>query len=175
MQSLSWSNSVGLGPGIVCAILAAANPPAAAEETTVSATEVCELLGNAEVERVTGQKMYNEPTPMSLKGGAGALCGFDNAQVIVFTGKNSKRLWSSLLEGFGYGSVQNHRVPDLGDGAYSFYYVPENKYQDAGTFIVVSNNERTFAVSVAAEEGQPAQSTEAKAIELAKIVMTKLP
>lgn len=165
----------GLGLGIVCAILGAVESPAAAGETSLSAAEACALLDSAEVERVTGQKMYGEPTPMSLKGGAGALCGFDNTQVIIFKGKDSERLWNNFLEGFGYGGVQKHPMPNLGDRAYSFRFVPENKYQDAGTFIVVLNSERTFAVSVSAEEGEPPQSTEAKAVELAKIVLTKLP
>jgi hypothetical protein len=50
--------------------------------------------------------------------------------------------------------VQRHPVPSLGDRAYSFYFVPESKHQDAGTFVVVFNGERTFAVSVSAEEAR---------------------
>jgi hypothetical protein len=147
---------------------------AVVDSTNAGQLQACNLLSNADVEKVTGQKMYSEPTPMALKGGAGALCGFDNAQVIVFSGSDSEVLWEEFLKAFGYNDVQKYPLSDLGDPAYAVYFEPKNEYQDGGTFVVVPSAKRTVAVSVSAKKGQPAESVQPQAVELTRLVLAKL-
>jgi hypothetical protein len=178
MQEILRRSFRGLAMMMVCAAWAVSHQVSAAageRAANMAPPEACALLTNTDVQKVTGRKMFTEPTPMSLKGGAGALCGFDNAQVILFSGDNSETLWDGFLKGFGYGDVQKYPVSGLGDKAYAFYFKPQNEHQDAGTFIVVSAGKRTVAVSVSAEEGQPSESVQPQAVELAKMVLAKLP
>ena len=145
--------------------------PAIGQGLAAGSMEVCGLLTYAAVTEVPGRQMYFEPEPMSLAGGAGAVCAFDEAQIIVFEGDDSETLWNSLIAGFGYADVERFPVPELGERAYSFYPVPQIRYQDTAAFVVVVQEARTVAVSVNAEEGQPAESVLPQAIQLLRIAL----
>ena len=65
-----------------------------------------------------------------------------------------------------------HRGSGVGNRASVFY--ARNKYEDTNAFIVVTASPHTLGISVAAEDGKPAESVQPQAVALAKIVVAKL-
>jgi hypothetical protein len=102
--------------------------------------------------------------PMSLAGGAGALCDSDVVWVIVFSGENSKALWEELIKNSGRGEEERHPVSDLGDQAYALYPKPRNENEYPTAIIVVTIGQHTAAVSVRAQQNRPAESVQPQAV-----------
>jgi hypothetical protein len=65
----------------------------------------CDLLPNADVVRVTGRKSYVEPE--LINGGAG--CGYDDAQLLIYTGDNPEQAWEGTMKVFGHDKAQHSR------------------------------------------------------------------
>ena len=84
------------------------------------------------------------------------VCGYDNGQVLLFTGEGSNAAFDRLLASFGQEDLPRSPVNGLGDGASALFYDPENPYQDHGAFVVFGAGPPTVAVTVYAEEGEPA-------------------
>lgn len=130
----------------------------------------CTLLTNADIEKVTGRKMFTEATLML----GGALCGFDVAQLIVFLGEDAEQRWENMLKSFGHQNEKRFPVPELSDTAYAFYPKPKTEFEDTNAFVVVKADRQVVVLSVASEARQPAQAMQPQAIELTKIVLNKL-
>ena len=130
----------------------------------------CQLLPRADVERVTGQKSLT--TPEAISGGSG--CGYDNAQVLIYTGDKAEANWEATMKNFGRDKAQRLPVTGVGEKAYSFYPKPRDQYEDANAFVVVKQGKYVVAMSVAAPAGKTPQAVEPQALELAKIVLAKL-
>ena len=130
----------------------------------------CSLLSRAEVDKVTGRKSYVDATPFN--GGAG--CSFDNGQVMIFRGNDAEAQWEMTVKGFGQEKAPRTPITGLGEKAYAFYPPAKNKYQDTGAFVVVKKGNAIIAVSVNAPEGQSPQSVQPQAVELAKLVFSRL-
>lgn len=132
--------------------------------------QACSLLSRAEVEMATGQKSYTEPEP--VRGGSG--CGYDNAQLLIYTGSDSESQWEATVRAFGHDKAPRTAIAGLGDKAYSLYPMPRDKYEDTSAFVVVKRGNYTIAMSVAAPPGKTAQSVQPQALELAKLVLSRL-
>jgi hypothetical protein len=130
----------------------------------------CSLLSRAEVDKVTGRKSYVDATPFN--GGAG--CSFENGQVMIFRGNDAEAQWEMTVKGFGQEKAPRTPIAGLGEKAYAFYPPAKNKYQDTGAFVVVKKGNAIIAVSVNSPEGQSPQSVHPQALELAKLVFSRL-
>lgn len=137
--------------------------------------EACALVTKADFERITARTTYSEPEQMSLAGGAGSLCEFESGQLWLYPGDKSGELWKSVVKGFGNQDDPRTPVDGLGDRAYSFSPTPRNAYQDTGIFIVVTQGDTTFTVSVLTVADEPVESVRPLAMELARFVLAKLP
>jgi hypothetical protein len=93
----------------------------------------CQILPIADVVRVTGQKSYNPAMPIS--GGSG--CGYDNGQLLIYTGDKAEAKWESTMKVFGHDKAQRLPIAGLGDKAYTFYPKPRDQYEDSNAFVVV--------------------------------------
>lgn len=137
--------------------------------------QACALVTRADFERITARTTYTEPEQMALAGGAGSLCEFDSGQLWLYPGDESGAQWESVVKGFGNQDDPRTPVEGLGDRAYSFSPTPHNAYQDTGIYIVVTQGDTTFAVSVMTVGDEPVESVRPLAMELARFVLAKLP
>src|SRR3954447_24880364 len=76
--------------------------PAPAQDSSATA-DVCSLLTNADVERVTGTRLYGDPEPTALGGGLACPYGGGAAQVILFSGEDSGQRFDAFVQAFGHG------------------------------------------------------------------------
>jgi hypothetical protein len=76
----------------------------------------------------------------------------------------------------GAGREQTERVPltGVGQSAYALNLDPRAENEYATTLVVATSGQYTAAVSVRATPGEPAESAQPQAIELAKIVVSRL-
>ena len=130
----------------------------------------CQLLPGAEVVRVTGQKSLTPPEPI----GNGYGCGYDNAQLLIYTGDKAEANWEGTMKNFGHDKAQRLPLSGVGEKAYSFYPKPRDQYEDSNAFVVVKQGKYVIAMSVAAPKGKTPQATQPQALELAKIALAKL-
>ena len=65
-------------------------------------------------------------------------------------------------------------MSSLGDHAYVLRLAPRNEREYPTALVVVTSGTNTAAISVRAKDGQSPESAEPEAVELAKIVMSKL-
>jgi 3-deoxy-D-manno-octulosonic-acid transferase len=65
-------------------------------------------------------------------------------------------------------------VSSLGDHAYVLHLAPRNEREYPTALVVVTSGTNTAAISVRAKEGQTAESAQPEAVELAKLVVSKL-
>src|SRR5262245_17243106 len=115
--------------------------PLAAQNTP--ALNGCQLLPASEVARVTGQRNLSEPTRVGLG------CGYDNAQVLIYSGDKAEASWEQTMKTFGHDKAQRFPVAGLGEGAYSFYPKPRDQYEDSNAFVVAKKAKYLVAMSVA--------------------------
>jgi hypothetical protein len=66
-------------------------------------------------------------------------------------------------------------VEGLGEGAFSVLFDPGDPYQDHGAFVVFGAGPPTVAVTVFAEDGEPAEAALPTATAVAKEIAAKLP
>src|SRR5689334_11445254 len=85
-------------------------------------TDVCSLLTRAEVERITGRRQYRDPDAAELAGGS--VCGYSEAEVMLFSGEGSGERLEAMLRSFGHDKDERHPVSGVGDGAYVIYPEP---------------------------------------------------
>ena len=130
----------------------------------------CDLLPNADVVRVTGQRSYVAPERI----GDGYGCSYDAAQLLIYTGDNAEQSWEGTMKTFGHDKAQRFPIAGVGEKAYAFYPKPRDQYEDTNAFVVARQGQYVVALSVAAPKGKTAQMVQPQALELAKIVLAKL-
>jgi hypothetical protein len=135
----------------------------------------CSLMTKAEMEEFTGHQ-YTDPDQTPVTGGAGSVCTYDGgeAQIVVFSGPKSRELWDNYVKIWGHENDERHPVPEAGDGAYITYPKPRDKYEDTIGLIVVNTGPHTLGISLAAKEGQSAESVRPKLVSLTKTVVAKV-
>jgi hypothetical protein len=116
--------------------------------------------------------MHTDATGMPW--GGGTVCGYDNGQIVLFSGVDSRAAFDRLLESFGQQNLSRIPVDGLGEGAFALFFDPESEYQDHGAFVVFGAGPPTVAVTVYAEEGEPAETALPHAISVAEAVAAKL-
>lgn len=142
----------------------------ASKATPAPVPNACQLLPNADVVRVTGQKSYVDPEPI----GGGTGCGYENAQLLIYAGPNAEQQWETTMKTFGHDKAPRAPITGLGEKAYALFPKPRNQYQDTSAFVVAKQGIYLLAMSVAAPSGKTAQSVQPQALELAKLVLAKL-
>src|SRR5690349_12218578 len=86
-----------------------------------AAAQACSLLTNAEVTKITGRRLYDDPDETTLAGGSACTYGGGEAQIILFSGGNSEERFNSFLKGFGKENEPKQPVSGIGDSAYVIY------------------------------------------------------
>jgi hypothetical protein len=142
--------------------------------TPVFASDACSYVANEDVERVTGRKLLFQLTSMPLPDGAGTLCDSNIVRVIVLSGENSEQVWEKMIKDAGREAEEPSSVSSLGDHAYVLHLAPRNEREYPTALVVATSGTNTVAISVRAKEGQSAESAQPAAVELAKIVISKL-
>ena len=137
------------------------------------AADACALMSSDEFEALTGKTEYTDPT--SMPWGEAMVCGYDNGQVLLFTGADSNAAFDRLLASFGQENLPRTPVDGLGEGAFALFYDPENEYQDHGAFVVFGPAPPTLAVTVYAEDGEEAEAALPQAMAVARAIAGKLP
>ncbi len=137
-------------------------------------TDACGLMSRDEFQALTGKTEYTDPTGMPW--GGGTVCGFGNGQIILLTGADSTKVIDGFLTSAEKDLISLRTPVDgLGEGAFSVLFDPEDKYQDHGAFVVFGAGPPMVAVSVNAEDGQPAEVALPQAMAVAEAVAAKLP
>jgi hypothetical protein len=135
--------------------------------------DACGLMSRDEFQALTGKTEYTEPTGMPW--GSGTVCGFGNGQILLFTGEDSREAFDGLLASFGQQDLPRTPVEGLGEGAFAIFFDPQDEYQDHGAFVVFGAGPPTAAVTVYADDGQPAETALPRAMAVAQAVAAKLP
>ena len=136
--------------------------------------DACGLMSRDEFQALTGRTEYGDPTGMPWSGGT--VCGFDNGQIILLTQADSAQVMDRFLANAEKDLVSPRTPVDgLGEGAFSVSFDPENPYQDHGVFVVFGAGPPTVAVTVYAEDGEPAEAALAPAMAVSEAVSAKLP
>ncbi|MFO1141196.1 MAG: hypothetical protein U1E59_02210 [Amaricoccus sp.] len=163
-----------LGPRPLLAVYVAVLVCPLSEAWAQATTDACGLMSRDDFQRFTGKTEYTDPTGMPW--GGGTVCGFGNGQIILLTEANATQVMEGFLESAEKDLVAPRTPVDgLGDGAFSVLFDPEDKYQDHGAFVVFGDGPPTIAVTVYAEDGEPAEAALPAAMTVAKAVAAKLP
>ena len=142
------------------------------EASAQAPADACALMSRDEFQALTGKTEYTDPTGMPW--GSGTVCGFGNGQILLFTGEDSKGAFDQMLASFGQQDLPRSPVEGLGEGAFALFFDPENPYQDHGAFVVFGAGPPTVAVTVYADEKEPAEAALPQAMAVAKAVAAKL-
>lgn len=130
-------------------------------------------MDRATFEELTGKTEFSEPVAMPW--GEASLCGYENGQILLFTGADSKRAFERLLESFGQEDLSREPVAGLGENAFAMFYDPDDPFQDHGAFVVFGAGPPTIAVTVYAAEGEPAKAALPEAMAVAQALVARLP
>jgi hypothetical protein len=146
-----------------------------AAQTTVPTEGIhaCDLLSNADVEKVTGRPSQKPPSRLSEAQSTQSYCGFRDAKVrfTLFSKLPAaqKHVYQELEVG-GFDKAK-HVVAGVGDSAV-IYFMGTGK--DPAGFLVIHTGTRTLTIGVKGDPGQPSESVRPLAVELAKIALAKL-
>jgi hypothetical protein len=157
----------------VCSAGEASSSPAADRDSSGTG-DAGSLLTNADVERITGSRLYGDPEPTALAGDSACTYGGAAAQVILFSGEGSGERIDAFVRGFGQGDEPRHPASGAGDGAYVMHPKPQNAYRDTIGLLVVPLAGHPLGITLAAEDGQPAESVQPSLVALANAVVPKL-
>lgn len=154
------------------ASVAAQAAAAAGKSPSAETIQACSLMTKADIEKLTGQRLFGEPQATALYGGSA--CGWGSTQIVLFSGENSEERYNALLKNFGKDTEQKHPVSGVGDRAYMMFPKPRNQYEDTIALLVITSGQHTMGISVAAEKGQSGESVQPTVMALAKTVVEKL-
>jgi hypothetical protein len=162
------------GPGSLAAVTAMVlgAPWCAAWAQTLS--DACALVSVDEFQSLTGKTEYGDPTGMPWSGGT--VCGFGSGQIILLLQADSTAVMDRFLASAEKDLVSPRTPVDgLGDGAFSVLFDPDDPYQDHGAFVVFGAGPPRVAVTVYAEDGEPAEAARPPAMAVAEAIAAKLP
>jgi hypothetical protein len=161
------------GPGRLAAVTAMVLGAPWCEAWSQASSDACALVGRDEFQSLTGKMEYGDPTGMPWSGGT--VCGFGNGQIILLPQADSMQVMDRFLASAEKDLVSPRTpVEGLGDGAFSVLFDPGDPYQDHGAFVVFGAGPPTVAVTVYAEDGEPAETALPPAMALAEAIAAKL-
>ena len=139
-----------------------------------ASSDACALVSRNEFQSLTGKTEYGNLTGMPWSGGS--VCGFGNGQIILLPQADSTEVMDRFLASAEKDLVSPRTPVDrLGDGAFSVLFDPDDPYQDHGAFVVFGAAPPTVAVTVYAEDGEPAEAALSPAMAVAEAIAAKLP
>ena len=166
MSALGLMIALLVMPKSEAGLAAQTRPPA-------GSIQACDLLSNAEVEKVTGRPSRKSPSRLSDDGSTQSYCGFRDAavRVTLFSKMSAaqKHVYQELEVG-GF-DKEKHAVAGVGDSA-AMYFMAKGK--DPAGFMVIHAGTRTLTIGVRGDQGQPSESVQPFAVGLAKIALAKL-
>jgi hypothetical protein len=134
--------------------------------------QACSLITRADVKKATGHDPYVDPEPA---GQGGWICNVGSGELKVYSGPKSWDAWESTLKGFKKDKEPATPAPGFGERAYFFYPKPDNAYQGNVAFLVAKSGNHTFALSLDAPKGKPAESMRPALESLMKTILARLP
>lgn len=132
----------------------------------------CDLVSNAEVERVTSRHLTDPPGRLGTVQHTESACDFWKAstQVALISTPLPHKTVSRIMAGNGFDQTQ-HAVSGVGDSA-SIYFTAKGKEPEG--FLVAYVGSRTLTVRVKPNPGQPAESAQPYAVGLARIAARRV-
>jgi hypothetical protein len=132
----------------------------------------CDLVSNAEVERVTGRHLTDDPGRLGTVQHTESACDFWKAetQVALISTPLPRKTVNRILEGNGFDSTP-HVLSGVGDSA-SIYFTLKGKEPES--FLVAYVKSRTLTVRVKPNPGQQAESAQPYAVGLARIAAPRV-
>ncbi len=133
----------------------------------------CELLSNADVEKVTGRPSRKPSDPHSNVQMTYSACSFRDARVWIALSANASQALKHVEQELVVGGFDQakHGVTGVGDSA-TIYFKPKGK-APAGLMVTYAGT-RAVTIRVKVDEGQPSESAQPLAVGLAKIALAKL-
>jgi hypothetical protein len=152
---------------VTLSVLPARSPLAGQSSAPQNPIHACDLVSNAEVERVTGRHLTDPPGRMGTVQHTESACDFWEAatQVALVSTPLPHKTVSRIMEGNGFDQTQ-HALSGVGDSA-SIYFTPKGKEPEC--YLVAYAGPRTLTVRVKMNPGQQATSAQPYAVALAKI------
>jgi hypothetical protein len=133
----------------------------------------CDLVTNADVEKVTGRHLKDEPGRLSTVQHTESGCDFWDAaiQVALISSRMPQKWVSHVLESNGFDQTE-HTLSGVGESA-SIYFTTKGREPEG--LLVSYVGPRTLTVRVKMKAGQSPESAQPYAIGLAKIAVARLP
>ena len=128
-----------------------------------------ELLNTVGVERVTGEKSEFAPVPAEV----GAACLWEHVKLHINVDTVDQRIATATKE-FGLQGAKPVPVAGVGEKALAFAPQPKDKNEDKLVYVLVKQGRYLVNVSVLIPKDKTADSIQAQAAELAKIVLAQL-
>jgi hypothetical protein len=132
----------------------------------------CDLVSNADVEKVTGRHLKDDPGRLGTVQHTESGCDFWDAsiQVALIMSRLTQKSVSHVLEANGFDQTQ-HTLSGVGESA-SIYFT--TKGREPESLLISFVGTRTLTVRVKADAGQPPESAQPYAVALAKIAVGRL-
>ena len=149
---------------------------AASKSTQVGMIQACSLMTNAEVEKIIGRRLFNQPEPKAVVGGTGSACtyGEGSARIVLFQGDGSEERWNAFLKSLGGESERKYPVAGVGEGAYALFPRPRSESEEPVAFLVVKVGRDTLGVSMQLDKSMSPNAVPPELVTLTKAVLGKL-
>jgi hypothetical protein len=134
--------------------------------------QACSLINRADVTRATGRDPLVDPEP---SGQGSWTCNVGSGQLKVYSGPKSWDAWESTLKSFKKDKEPETPASGFGERAYFLYPKSDNQYQGNVAFLVAKAGKYTFALSLDAPKGKPAESMRPALESLMKVILSRLP
>ena len=159
----------------LCLLMASLSVPPLAAQSKASANGItaCDLMSNADVERVTGRASRKPPSPLVEATNKWSHCSYRDAAVHVGlfpTPSNAQKYVDQEVVVGGLEDVR-HGVAGVGDSA-AIYYRAKGK-EPRGLLVAYAGT-RALTVQVDMDPGQPSEAALPRAVALAKTALRKL-
>lgn len=159
---------------MLCLLIASLSMPTLAAQSKASAdgTVACDLLSNADVQKVTGRTSRKPPNPIVEAKNRWSHCNFREAEIWVGLFPTASTAQKHVYQEVVVGGLEEarHAVAGVGDSAAIYYRA---KGEPRG-LLVTYRGTRGLTVQVDMDPGQPPESALPYAVQLAKIALAKL-
>jgi hypothetical protein len=156
--------------GFISALGAQALHAQAPAGNAASSLRACSLLTNADIAKATGRPLNEDPYDMAR------LCEFGSGRAIlrVFSGPKPADQVDATLRNYQKDNDTKHPVSGLGSGAYVMFPTPRDEYEDTLVLVVAPAGKHMLMLTLAAEEGESAQSLQPAVITLMKSAQSRI-
>lgn len=157
---------------VVIVVIAALLPWTRAQSLGSSA---CSLISNAELEKITGSKLTEQPYLYNFPSG-GSSCTYQRGQVqlVVFSGAGHEKKYDDYVRS-NYAKIVKNGAPDMtkhpvsGVGSSAYFMSPKTP----SAILVVNKGIHTLAIAMVAHNGKP-ESMQPTLVSIAKTAAARL-